>query len=66
LKPTLKLDRQPLLEPCCGHSCVGALGWGYGRSVGVGVEAGQEATAAELELVVGGDPSQLRGQLVTA
>jgi hypothetical protein len=30
------------------------------------LEAGQEGADAELELVVGGDPGQLRGQLVTA
>jgi hypothetical protein len=29
----------------------------------VGVEAGQEGADAELELVVGGDPGQLGGQL---
>jgi hypothetical protein len=28
----------------------------------LGVEAGEEGTDAELELVVGGDPGQLRGQ----
>jgi hypothetical protein len=29
----------------------------------LGLEAGQEGADAELELVVGGDPGQLRGQL---
>jgi hypothetical protein len=49
----------PLLTECVG----GLPGWGCGGSVCLGLEAGQEGTDAELELVVGGDPGQLRGQL---
>src|SRR5688500_431255 len=52
-----------LVTGVSAHASTGYGGRGCSRSACVGLEAGQEGVDAELELVVGGDPGQLRGQL---